>query len=718
MSARTFALWWLLLLLLHVVTASFFGAAALFYYWIEGKTVDYLLQYYEIGIESKSYKTIALLQALVALPHVMMIVKMLGASLISRSLAFTFPSRKTKSRPKKSSPAWQRCLLPQSARMARWHRAVFGRTGLLGVDGQYFYAIMFLRELLELILQTIQAYRMSYYLPQMLPVRFYVSLLVLNCWATPIIYVGVKKNESLKRELCLICDCALDFAASVIIPCAILASYAKQLVPEWRGFDPTLWFDKVWIAHVKREFQILLVASWRDMIMRLVFSMGMLVAMSDIKDLLEGTKTLPARNKVGPLRATGIGPAVFQIERSKLSETSERSIVRRLRPSGRLSSIQLLVRTATAEFLASKYSRYAALAAHGLLFLWGSIILGLHLSVELHPSIPQCIFQVRPWTKSVASCVLIDLNCHALGISGTRSQTDAALKILDPGMVEDVLVRHCDALEMTPVLEKFSALKMLKVYNSTIIAWDSSAALTNASHPHLETLTFARVNMPDGELPPGLLSPDFPPGVAYIHFCVTNLRSLPDDLDSKWPSLLNLFLELGELTEVPAAVMRLRPINFSLYGNPIRELPSEIFEMDGTTVLHLGHTFISSLPAEVTAVSSTISSIYMTETQISYFPDWFDAFVSRWLDEEAWRPLSAGLTPYCEQLEEIWNGSQADFVPQDDPDAIGSTPPSMLMNASLDNLELLHSIVTCDPSLTLPSYYLEADDSEYGLGGG
>lgn len=721
MARQHVAFWWLLLLLLHAATAAFFCASALFYYWIQGKTLSYEFTAYKIGIESKWYSVIALTHAVVALPHVAMIAKMLGASLTSRSFAFTFAPRKTGGKPttpKLSSlwlhrlPSLLRCSPAASARMTRWHRSLFDRDGLFGVDSQHFYLILFLRELLELVLQTAQAYRMSFYLPQMLPNRLYVSLLVLNCWATPLIYVLVKKNESKKRMLSLACDCALDFAASVVIPCVVLAGYTSQYDPASQGFSLNLWFDKAWFANAEHEFQILLVASWQDMGMRLVFSAGMLIAMNDIKDLL----TAPvAGNQVSPVE-TMIGPTASGVMgvNSTTSPAKQRTSSRTCTAlSRRISSLHMQLRSASATFLASKYAQYAAKAVHGLLFLWGMVVLGFHISVEMRPGLSQCLFLVRPWGKMTVICTLIDLDCHALNIAGSRSQMDAVWGNIEPGMVTDVLVRHCGALEMPTVLQKFSALTTIKLYNTTVVAWDDSAALTNASHPLLKTLFFVRVNMPNSELPPGLHSPDFPQNITRICFCVTNLRSLPDDLDTKWPSLTELYLELGEFVDVPISVTRMKAITLSLFGNPIRELPGELFGIEPTETLHIGSTRISALPANVPAVSSSIALLNMADTQVSFFPEWFDGFVSRWHETCLPMPVNVGLSPYCDQLNGIMNGSRVEFTAVEDNNAVERPPPlSVLMNTSAESLKMLATMVNCGVE-NFPMYLLVMDDENY-----
>lgn len=66
----------------------------------------------------------------------------------------------------------------------RVYSKVWGRKGVLGVNGGNFHAILVIRELIETGFQTQQAYRMSWYLPRLLLNRFYLFLLVLNCWSS------------------------------------------------------------------------------------------------------------------------------------------------------------------------------------------------------------------------------------------------------------------------------------------------------------------------------------------------------------------------------------------------------------------------------------------------------------------------------------------------------------------------------------------------------
>ncbi|KAF4145265.1 hypothetical protein GN958_ATG05567 [Phytophthora infestans] len=135
--------------------------------------------------------------------------------------------------------------------------------------------------------------------------------------------------------------------------------------------------------------------------------------------------------------------------------------------------------------------------------------------------------------------------------------------------------------------------------------------------------------MTDGQLPAGFQSFDTPLNLYDYEFCITNLREVPDDLDLKWLSGSYVILEYSELQTVPSALLRIMPPYFSLSGNPISELPPEIFEIEGLTDLGIGDTNVRQLPQNVTRLSSTLTSIYIERTSISYLWMWTQEILGR-----------------------------------------------------------------------------------------
>ncbi|GAB9472932.1 hypothetical protein Gpo141_00010097 [Globisporangium polare] len=719
-SKHSFALWWLVLLLLHGVTGAFFSVSALFYWQLDGTYLEECLQFYRINTGMHRYSTIAILMGLVALPHGLSILRMVIATLYHRSFAFSVDrkaKRRTSTARLKSTQQRLVSSSPGGSSVCHWpfkmYHLLCDRNGVFGIEGKYFHVILFIREVFETSLQTNQAYRMSFYLQSVWLNRFYVTLLVLNCWLTPLIHLAYKKSEAKKRLLCLVCDCALDLMSAVVIPCTILASYVGLYDWEMQGFDIMVWYDDVWFVNAVNEFQMLLVVTWRDLGSRLVFSLGLLISMSDVKDLLIGLN-----NQVNPL--TAIAPGAAPVKRPFTADPSTDELLAAISgitlnplPIDR-STMQQRLRSAppsptSFEKHLDRFSKWT----HVLLFIWGAVVLGLHSYAESLPVLSQCLLQVQPWGRSKPACSLVLLNCESTEISGSDEEIDAQWRILDENMVLRILVRHCAALEMPPVLQRFSQLQSLKVYNTTVAEWSEVAAITATHHPNLKSLFFVRVNMTDGELPSGLLSSEFPATVYDIEFSVTNLRSLPTDLDTKWPQSAMLYFEMSAFTSVLEVVLRLKPTYLSFYGNPIRELPSELFEGDSIEFLHIGATLVTSLPANVTfdANSNPLRYLYLSEIQLDYFPAWVDGIITAALSQVA-IPIYAGDTPYCSQLEQIQAGSVYQFTVTQHEELV---PPSVLMNASSSNLNLIDQSVSCNPEFAVAFFPLTFEDGQSSL---
>ncbi|KAG3078146.1 hypothetical protein PC122_g12817 [Phytophthora cactorum] len=291
-----------------------------------------------------------------------------------------------------------------------------------------------------------------------------------------------------------------------------------------------------------------------------------------------------------------------------------------------------------------------------------------------------------------------------LGISGTLDKVQEKWREFDASTVVQLLIRHCPALEVPDIFSDFSGLRGIKVYNTTIVDWSDSAAITLANHPGMSSLILVRVNMTNGLLPAGLQSSDFPPTLYDIEICVTNLRTLPEDLDSKWPQAALIQVEYSHLTTVPAVLPRLQPYYLAVTGNPITELPPEIFEVDGMLYLGISEMNIHELPRNVTHLSSDLSWIFIGETSISFFWAWVDELVIRMKGRA--NPWLAGPTPYCDDFEKILNGTASAFrVP------LLPEYSQTMMDPSEENRPVLQKSVRCDPTIEGLFYPLEIEDS-------
>lgn len=688
-----FALWWLLLLAMHVVVAAYNAAYALFYLELNGTYLNIVLEFFSLGMPSLYHRRIAFAYSTMAALHGLCILLMISGSIWHQRLRFSIDMPdlrwwKVKATRKVDNSQ----QLPRTkAIWEKMYDSVLGRTGILGVDSPYFHLVLIFHEVVETLLQSIQAYRMSAVLPRVSENRFYVTLLVINCCAPLVIHHIYENNEPRKRFANLMCDCILDLVVSVGIPALIVLTYVGQYDPESQGFPSNSWYNDVWVAHVLNEFQLVLVVSWKDLMSRVIFSWGIISTSTSMKELLAYPTTTKVTVPKSPtIRVKGI------MDADKIGPLT-RDAVREATKSERI--VTFVKTNIRHHFTVNvKYVYYSFV-------VWGLIVLGLHIHAESRPQLLQCQLQVRPWGISRPSCYLVDLNCNRLRISGRKSEVTDQWSAFDHSTVVQLLIRHCPTFEMPPVLQKFNNLNGLKVYNSTIAEWGKDAAFTGTHHKHIITVYMIRVNLTDGVVPEGLLSKDFPPTLIDIEVAVSNLHDLPDDIDEIWPLGASVYVEYSLLTSVPASLIRLQPYYMSVCGNPIETLPAELFETPNLLSLHVGGTLITDLPQNVTVASPELQMLYIYETNVSSFWSWIDPIVS------ASGYIAARESAYCESLDHFLESGT---------DSLFTQASSLANNYSMlmfpgNYSDLISSHVICSDSYGTMMYPLAYEDSNSAI---
>ncbi|GMF21029.1 unnamed protein product [Phytophthora lilii] len=529
---------------------------------------------------------------------------------------------------------------------------------------------------------------MSQLLPRSQLNRSYIALLVVNCWSTTIVHTVFHGSYTKRRLYAIVSDCILDLVTSVGISIALLALYLPDFDFAIKDFPVRKWYEDVWVMHVISEFQILMVTSWGDLAMRVVFAVSMIMNMNNMKKLLSPTISAPTISS-DKRRAS--------INRRLSAVLPQHSRLLDIAATGKIRSKLKVIMTAEARL------------TQPLFFAWGVLILVLHLYAESIAGPPQCRMQVKPWLISEPACSLLVLDCYDSNLSGTENEVTAQWNSFDPTTTAGVVIRHCPNLEVPTMLTEFSRLKLLKFYNSTITSWNESAAVSQTNHPSIIMLFLVRVNLPNGVLPEGVLSSDFPQGLGDIEICHTNLRTLPDDFDLKWPQLASIYIEACNLTEVPPSLARLAPYDLSLAMNPISSIPSALLE-GNLVYLHVGATPISELPEKVNDVSP-LDQIRVDNTNISFFWSWIDPVI-----ESAGAVLSdvpttivASNTPYCSDLQHVFDGTQSSFTSL--PHAQQS---KYLSDPSENNWVTLKQAVECGEWPTI-LYPIESEDAYSGI---
>ncbi|EGZ07507.1 hypothetical protein PHYSODRAFT_528368, partial [Phytophthora sojae] len=184
LSFCAFAFCWLLLFGVHLLTCVYNACFAKLYWGFDSTVLSYVLETYgyNVGILREHFRSIAFVHAILAATLGACALHMvIGLCWHRPSSCFTIPGRCIKSSSNASkenikSRAQHTCY----ARVLGWiYRAVHRWRGLFGVNGRYFHGAVISREVLETVLQTIQAFRVSKYLADTRLNGFYIV-----CWCS------------------------------------------------------------------------------------------------------------------------------------------------------------------------------------------------------------------------------------------------------------------------------------------------------------------------------------------------------------------------------------------------------------------------------------------------------------------------------------------------------------------------------------------------------
>lgn len=152
------------------------------------------------------------------------------------------------------------------------------------------------------------------------------------------------------------------------------------------------------------------------------------------------------------------------------------------------------------------------------------------------------------------------------------------------------------------------------------------------------------------EFPLGLQSSEFPPQLLDIEFCGTDLSSVPDDLDLKWPSRGLVVFERSLSTSVPKVFIRMPLAYLAMAQNLITELPIELLTNPAMVNFWFSGNPIRALPASLTP-SEAMGWLDLRFSELEALPTWIgEVFFDQVL-------LTVGGSPFCQHLMEIGNNA-------------------------------------------------------------
>lgn len=527
------------------------------------------------------------------------------------------------------------------------YRFLLDRQGLFGAESPYFQVMFILRELFEMASQSVQVFTASFFISRPWINHLYVSMFVINSCSTPIIEHFTHHSPALERVLCLAADMILDSVMSIALPGILVVPYVMLYDTTTMSFPPAELYSAVWFSRLVSENRQVFAYNGVNLAMMLIPHMSIYSCLNTIQSLirpkaLRRPKSEQSNGTSTKLRQPKSLSDSDQQSQAQLKNPLNRqehlksagppaSLTQATRPSLFRSSLSQRI----LQMQSRRLNRRKTMLLHVVFCCWGLAVLTLHLMATYKAANashipPGCMQSIRPWFATKYACSVYKYNCKE---QATLTPTEDSLEFMDEQSVVALIFANCPEFEMPTTIRKFSHLLGIDVWNSTIKAWSSEAALSSTLHPNMVYLVIFGVNMTG--LPTGVLE-DLPRNLADVELSHCNLTTLPSDLDRRWAQVDTLYLEFCKFKEYPDVLTRM-PVDFlSLVGNKIDQLPADF--MRDHYCLWLSNNPLKRLPDE-SGDMSTLALLALDNTDLSDFPSW--------VAEPSSPQIYAYGTPFC-----------------------------------------------------------------------
>lgn len=425
-------------------------------------------------------------------------------------------------------------------------RNMLSTSGFCSVRGVFFEPVVMLREVVEIAIQTSQAYMCSRQTTKLWVNTAFAILIVVNCYSSPLLHRFSKpSNEGMTRVAVLTVDLALDIVWFAMIPSLVWLPYLYALM-----HTELVMYGDTYIIEGIMELPVFFVTSYVDLLLKLWPPVSIYFTMRKIE-------LLTRRRSVDNVKKSAIVPST-SLDLGLGSSTTS---------TPRWGGVTC-----------DRVEKWLRL----LLLCWGHAIAMVYVYANFiySPSCsPGCQLVLRPWFQSSATCqcAALELNCLELGIEGSATEIHEALSTTHAQGLLSLMITHCPALSIPPTIRNLHDLYGLVLLNCTLETWDDTeAAITSAFFPQLSYVIL--VHTPVSEVPRALLHEDLPPTLFEIDIIGSNLTKLPDNVDELWRHVTALLLEDNSLSEFLKAISNMPALEMlSLYDNQISSIPDDAF---------------------------------------------------------------------------------------------------------------------------------------------
>ncbi|TYZ65126.1 hypothetical protein PybrP1_005447 [[Pythium] brassicae (nom. inval.)] len=173
---------------------------------------------------------------------------------------------------------WRCNFKLSTASPSRWVAIVwdFARALLAPLDVRHKnYGLVFLvREIVMTFLQSVQTYRLSCLMSRLWMNHVMASLLVLNCWASPLLQYVFRSRVGPVRLGGVIVNLLLDMASYIALPIALLPPYLKHFIPGKKMFALEVWYTDALFINLINDVQLVFITSLYDATFKCVIALS------------------------------------------------------------------------------------------------------------------------------------------------------------------------------------------------------------------------------------------------------------------------------------------------------------------------------------------------------------------------------------------------------------------------------------------------------------
>ncbi|TMW61600.1 hypothetical protein Poli38472_012791 [Pythium oligandrum] len=290
-----------------------------------------------------------------------------------------------------------------------------------GIQGRGYEHFTLLRDIIQIICQSIQAYDAS---------RFTSNASVILILAH-------------RRMTMLLTDLLVDFVC-LLLPTLLWKHYLNAYFS-----GEAFMYRDTSNARAVMELRIVFVASYFSLIVKVIPPMSVFLTVGKLRQLLR--RPHQVKDTKGVLPDT-TRPSL------EPSSPSIRNI-----PNHRVRL------------------RRAARFVSWLLVAWGiTVIIIDRCAVRFSANCEMgCQLVVHPWFgSSDCSCTVQEINCYTRRIGGRNDELREIFSGLDHSGLASLIIMHCDTLEIPDEIHWFPNLFTLEIYNSSIVSWPESAEIS------------------------------------------------------------------------------------------------------------------------------------------------------------------------------------------------------------------------------------------------